>query len=223
MKKILLILSVVAFMISCNSQKANEEAVNAENYMTVDDLKANFENLVDSLVVFKGEVDHVCKHGGTRMVVFNPETDNSIHVEAGESGNFRADEMANREVIVWGKVLEMKVDDLYIENLQAELDEEIAKGGDGADVAQEMDQAKEAEHHDADAAPHNDNKHKEEIEQRVNQIKNLREKLDELKAQGKNHISYYSVECTKYEVVDDAEKATKDEAPAYETENHEAE
>ncbi|MBN2746760.1 MAG: hypothetical protein JXR34_08530 [Bacteroidales bacterium] len=221
MKKFLLILSVVAFMVSCNSQKANEETVNEENIMTVDELQANFENLVDSLVVFKGEVDHVCKHGGTRMVVFNPETDNSIHVEAGESGNFRADEVANHEVIVYGKVLEMKVDDLYIENLQAELDEELAKG-DSTLVSEEADKAKDAEHHDEGAAPHNDNKHKEEIEQRVNQIKNLKEKLAELKAQGKNHISYYSVECTKYQVVDDAEEATKDEAPAYETETHEA-
>lgn len=204
MKKLFLFIVLsVAFVACNNNQTENQDAVAEEKVMTVDELQANLENLVDSMVVFKGEVDHVCKHGGTKMVVFNPETDNSIHVDAGESGNFRADQVANHNVIVWGKVEEMRVDDAYIEEMQAELDADIAKGGDGEEMAEEMDKAKQPEHR-GEGVPENDNKHKQELEQRIEQIKNLRVKLDELKAAGKDHISYYSVRCEKYEVLDEA-------------------
>jgi len=226
MKKLIFLFAVAAFMVSCGNQTQNEavDTADAEQYMSVDQLKESFPNLVDSILVFTGEVDHVCKHGGTRMVVFNPETETSIHVEAGPSGNFRADEVGNRNVVVWGKVDEMRVDDAYIDNPQSELDELIAKGGDAEQVMEEVDKTKEAEHREGDAAPHNDNKHKEDIEQRTKQIENLRTKLAELKAEGKSYISYYSVICEKYQVVDDANNDGKDHADDHaEGEDHDHE
>jgi hypothetical protein len=209
---------MAAFFAACNTGATTEPAVEEVKAMTVDELQTNFANLVDSMVIVKGEVDHVCKHGGTKMVIFNPETETSIHIDAGASGNFRADEVANQTVIVWGKVEEMRVDEAYIENLQAELDEIIAKGDVDADAAKEMDKAKEPEHK-GEAAPESDNKHKQEIEQRMEQIKSLKEKLATLKAEGKDHISYYSVNCDKYEVVKDAEGEAAPEAKADSTES----
>jgi hypothetical protein len=226
MKNLFLFIVLALFAVSCGNQatdSASMDLAEAESYMTVDELKDAFPNMVDSIVVFTGEVDHVCKHGGKRMVVFNPESENSIHVEAGDVGSFAADEVGSRNVVVWGKVEEMRVDDAYIDNLQAELEEVMAKGGDAEQVIEEMDKAKDTEHHGNDAAPHNDQKHKEDIEQRTKQINNLREKLAALKAEGKDYISYYSVICEKYKVVDDAEPAeeTDTQENAEEEMNHE--
>lgn len=212
MKKFFLFMAMVAFFAACNTPATSDSATADENIMTVDELLDNIDNLIDSSVVFTGEVDHVCKHGGTKMVVFNPETDNSIHVDAGASGNFRADEVANQNVIVWGKVVEMRVDEAYIDNLQAELDEFIATGGDEDDMAEKMDEAKDGKKLDADRAPEMDNKHKQEIDQRVEQIKNLRDKLTALQAEGKNHISYFSVDCDKYEVKVDENTSTTEKS-----------
>lgn len=206
MRKVFLLFVAVAFFAACNTNP-KDEAVVEEKIMTVDDLFANIENLVDSNVIVQGEVDHVCKHGGTKMVIFNPETDNSIHIDASEkSGNFRADEVANQTVTVWGKVEEFRVDDAYVESLQAELDELITKGGETEELAEKTDETKKAVKHGDGGAPDKDGKHKLEIEQRVNQINNLKTELDSLKAIGKNHISYYSVRCDKYEVAKDTEE-----------------
>jgi len=218
---------LAAAMVACTNTNESADVTAEANIMTVDQLFDNIADLVDSSIVVTGEVDHVCKHGGTKMVIFNPETDKSIHILAGESGNFRADEVKDQNVIVYGHVEEKIVDEAYIDDMQAKLDEEIAKGNVDKDNAEASDEVKDAEHHgEGEAAPEEDQKHKEDLNARQKQIDGLRTKLADLKEEGKDHISYYSVKCDSYKVVesedDDAAEVSKDNAePAQEQENAE--
>lgn len=218
-------------LVACNSTTDTADKVAEENVMTVDQLYSSIADMVDSTVIVSGEVDHVCKHGGTKMVIFNPETEKSIHINAGASGNFRADEVKDQDVVVYGKVEEEVVDEAYIDEMQAKLDEEIAKGNIDVDNTEEADVAKEAEHKEGEeAAPDNDEKHKQAFAARQKQIDNLRAKLAKLKEEGKDHISYYSVNCDSYKVIEaeddgnakvseeNAEEATEQEGASETTE-----
>ena len=202
-KKFLFLMVLATALVACNNTTETADATAEENVMTVDQLFNSIADMVDSNIVVTGEVDHVCKHGGTKMVIFNPETEQSIHILAGKSGNFRADEVKDRDVVVYGKVEEKVVDEAYIDEMQAKLDEEIAKGTANKENEEGADEAKDAEHHgEATAAPDDDQKHKENLEARQKQIDSLREKLAKLKEEGKDHISYYSVVCDSYKVIE---------------------
>jgi len=219
-KKFLLLTVLATALVACNNTtETADNAAAEENVMSVDQLYSSIADMVDSTIAVTGEVDHVCKHGGTKMVIFNPETEKSIHVNAGASGNFRADEVQDQDVIVYGKVEEEVVDEAYIDNLQAKLDEEMAKGVVDSDNAKEADQAKDAKNIESgDAAPKDDQKHKQAFADRQAQIDNLRAKLAKLKEEGKDHISYYSVNCDSYKVVEVKDGAKKTKVPEENTE-----
>ncbi|OIP02464.1 MAG: hypothetical protein AUJ98_01160 [Bacteroidetes bacterium CG2_30_33_31] len=207
MKKLFVFVLAALSIVACNNASKNAE-VTEEKAMTVDELFGKIGELVDSQVVVMGEVDHVCKHGGTKMVIFNPETQNSIHVNAGESGNFRADQVKDQDVKVWGKVEEFKVDDAYIAELEAQLKDDMAKGQVDEATAEKMDKSKKSKKI-GEASPEDDLKHKQEFIDRQTQIDDMKKELADLKAKGKDHISYYSVSCKKYEVIEEKENKTK--------------
>ena len=83
------------------------------------------------------------------------------------------------------------------------LDEEKAKGSVDEGNAEASDEVKDAEHHgEGEAAPEEDQKHKEDLDARQKQIDGLRTKLANLKEEGKDHISFYSVICDSYKVIE---------------------
>ncbi len=202
MIKKLLFAAIVAFTFTaCNN--AAEPATKTKDVeegmdvMTVDQLETNIEDLIGQTVVVAGDVDHVCKHGGTKMVILGDSSD--IHIKATEeSGNFRADQVMDHRVIVTGKVDEFRVDEDFIAKKEAELEDMIANGGD-----EETEEANEG-HDEKGMFPDNDTKHKKEIAGMKKQIEGLKAMLEEAKAKGKDHVSFYSVKADSYEVDEDA-------------------
>ena len=204
MKKLLLAAIVALTFSACNN--AAEPAEVKENTdttivdvttITVDELEMNIADLVGKTVVVAGDVDHVCKHGGTKMVIVGDSTD--IHIKASEeSGNFRADQVMDHRVIVTGVVDEFRVDEDYIAKKEAELEEMISSGADeNAEVAEEG-------HEEKGLFPDNDTKHKKEVAGMKKQIEGLKAMLAEAKAEGKDHVSFYSVIADTYEIDEDA-------------------
>jgi len=211
-KKLLLALMVAFAFTACNNadkNAASEAAAPKEettNAISVDELEANIENLIGQEVVVAGDVDHVCKHGGTKMVILGDSSD--IHIKAtDESGNFRADEVMDHRVIVTGIVDEFRVDEDYIAQKEAELEELIANGGD------EEAEAKEEGHDEKGMFPDNDSKHNKQIAGMKKQIEGLKKMLEEAKAEGKDHVSFYSVKAETYEIDPDA--VVKSDAKAF--------
>ena len=206
-KKLFFAVVVALAFTACNnaaepaaaSQDANSDV------LTVDQLEMTIEDLVGKTVVVAGDVDHVCKHGGTKMVILGDSSD--IHIKATEeSGNFRADEVMDHRVIVTGIVDEFRIDEGYIADQEAELEEMITAGGN------EKAEEAEEEHDEKGMFPDNDSKHKKAVSAMKKQIERLQKMLDEAKAEGKDHVSFYSVKADSYEVDQDAEVKSEQKA-----------
>ena len=215
-KKLFLALIVAFTFTACNNnaeENAAAEAVGTtqdetSNILSVDDLELNIENLIGQEVVVAGNVDHVCKHGGTKMVILGDSTD--IHIKATEeSGNFRADKVMDHRVIVTGIVDEFRVDEDYIAQKESELEDLIANGGEEEEEAE----AEEEGHEEKGMFPDNDSKHNKKVAGMRKQIEGLQKMLDEAKAEGKDHVSFFSVKANTYEIDESVE--VKSEAKAF--------
>ena len=115
MKHVVLSAVVISF-IACTS---NPTAINED----VEEVKvetkevpvlsmANFDieaaNYIDGEIQISGIVDHVCKHGGKKLLLVNDDGD--VHVEA--DSRFE-DELVGQHVSVQGIVREFRVDEGY--------------------------------------------------------------------------------------------------------------
>ena len=215
MKKLLFTFMIALALGACNNanqtasdNEENKQAVPQEEVavMTVDELLPQIDGLVGREVVVAGDVDHVCKHGGTKMVILGDSSD--IHIKAtDESGNFRADEVMDHRVIVTGVVDEFRVDEDYIAQKEAEL-EELKANASGEETEEAED-----EHDEKGMFPDNDTKHKKQIAGLEKQINGLKKMLEEAKAEGKDHVSFYSVKAETYVIDEDVE--VKSEAKAF--------
>jgi len=113
----------------------------------------------------------------------NPEN-RVIIIASDESGKFDA-EMEGTKYKVIGKVMETRIDSIYLANWEAEIlagEEGGEKDGVKHNHGSEGDDATEAE----------------EKEMKLMQIDNMRKEIAE---SGKNHLSSYSVECISYEKI----------------------
>jgi len=216
MKKVFFYLLLAVAFTACNNETVTNEASEenavetSQEGLAVDNLLDNIENMVGQEVTVFGTVDHVCKHGGGKMVIYTGDPENGIHIEAtDESGKFRGDELMDEMVAVVGTVDEFIVDDGYIAEKEAKLEEMKAEKGDNdEDVVDEH----EGEKMNKGNAPDNDGKHKKQIKGLENQIASLKAELDTAKAQGKDHLSFYSVKCISYKIVESDEKLKEESA-----------
>ncbi len=211
-KKLLLVLVLGASLVACNNEAKKEqkaatiqqEEMNNE-ILTVDQLENQIADLVGKTVTVEGDVDHVCKHGGTKMVILGDSAD--IHIKAtDESGNFRADEVMDHRVVVNGIVDEFRVDEDFIAKKEAELEDLIANGGDK--------EAKEEgeEHEEKGMFPDNDTKHKKQVAGLKKQIESLKNMLAKAKEEGKDYLSFYSIKAHDYTIDKDAKVKSESKA-----------
>jgi len=216
MKKVFFYLLLVVAFTACNNETATKETSDenavetTQEGIAVDNLLDNIENMVGQEVTVFGTVDHVCKHGGGKMVIYTGNPENGIHIDAtDESGKFRADELMDEMVAVVGTVDEFVVDDGYIAEKEAKLEEMKAEQGDDVEVVEDEH---EGEKLHKGNAPDNDGKHKNEIKGLENQIASLKAELDTAKAHGNDHLSFYSVKCISYKVVESDEEIEEEAA-----------
>ncbi|MCD4665016.1 MAG: hypothetical protein K8R68_07065 [Bacteroidales bacterium] len=117
-KKLLTIVAIAALFASCSggagTDKANNEnqEVEAVEITTPEISLGEFEtkagDYVDKEVIVAGIVDHICKHGGKRLLLVSDDGD--VHVDAEERFD---DEIAGSEIILTGIVTEFRVDEAY--------------------------------------------------------------------------------------------------------------
>jgi hypothetical protein len=114
MKKLFALLAITALFASCGgnaenkSQAESETAVIETPILSLGEFETKAGEFVDKEVMVSGIVDHVCKHGGKKILLVTD--DGEVHVEAEE----RFDEaIAGSEVDVIGIVREFRVDEAY--------------------------------------------------------------------------------------------------------------
>ncbi|MCF6243399.1 MAG: hypothetical protein L3J74_18940 [Bacteroidales bacterium] len=92
-----------------NTAKTTEQKIQEEvPEIDIADFDAQAKNFVGKEVKVNGIVDHVCKHGGKKLLLVADSAD--IHVESKKRFD---DAIVGNEVVVIGKVKEFKVDEAY--------------------------------------------------------------------------------------------------------------
>ncbi len=192
MKKVLFIALIIsAFAYSCNTNKAEEET--EAKAMTVEQIVDKSSEFVDKEVVIEGTVSHVCKHGGKKMFLMGENPDVKIKIVPNEKLSSFETDLEGSDVIVTGKVIELKIDEAYLANWESEIKIELEA------------ESKDTEHNIEEGNPKHLGTHKEkkeeateeEVEDPYAAVNDLRK---ELKESGKKYLSFYSIECSEFKL-----------------------
>jgi len=137
-----------------------------------------------------GTVDHVCKHGGKKMFLVGENPDHRIKVTAGTAIGSYSIDMEGSDVMVTAVLEEMRVDEAYLSNWEAELAEEV-----GAQQAGDEHAEDEHEYAKGEGPGEGDGMGKSPAQQ---QIDDLREQVC---AAESGYLSFYSLAGLSYEVL----------------------
>ena len=161
---------------------ATEQAV--ANTVTVDDILAQADSLVEQSITFQGVCTHTCKHGATKMFLMGSDDTQTIRVEAGELGSFDT-KCVNAMVEVTGILKEQRIDEAYLQNWEAQLKAQTAQ-----------------QHGDSEAGCDSEKKARGETGNTPAQrIADFRSKIEKRKAEsGKDYLSFYYVEAQSYDI-----------------------
>lgn len=190
MKKLLIIVSFFALLLSCadgakkkDADAAKDTEITSETPMlALSEFDAKAGDFIDKEVQVKGIVDHVCKHGGKKILLVNDNGD--VHVESEKRFD---DSMVGDEITLNGVVSEFRVDEAYI--LKKEEDH-LQNHKEGTDS-------------------------KEMYDKKMKQLTFYR---DSMKTAKVDHISYYSLDYISHKVDKEGEK--KEEEKDHDEEDH---
>ncbi len=147
--------------------------------LTPSDFKKNAEKYIGKEVEIAGIVDHICKHGGKKMFLVDEESNGGVKITVGDNMAAFTQDLVGETVKVRGIVEAVKVDEDYLNKMENETGKGIKHKREGLHV-----EGKHNEEHESD--------------ERSEKIENLRKML---KKTGKDHILFFSVKATGYEVV----------------------
>lgn len=116
MKNFLISIGVMVLVFSCadatkQKDKENKEAVEVSEkpLIALADFDSKAGEFVGKEVQVKGIVDHVCKHGGKKILLVNDKGD--VHIESETRFD---DALVGDEILVDGVVTEFRVDEAYL-------------------------------------------------------------------------------------------------------------
>ena len=189
----LFILSMVLILSSCENQNKIESEktptaviVEEATPLIISEFEEKAGNLVGKLIEVNGTVEHICRHGGQTMFLVSEDSDERIKVVPDEEiAAFNLD-MEGSSILLTGVVEEQRVDENYLR----EWEEEIKAGSDAVSDKGEGD--------------HLGGKVKDalDISEDMEKINKLREMIVESDT---NYISFFSLVCTDYTIVDNTE------------------
>lgn len=212
-KKILFLFVITAFITSCNNtQSPSADTEGSEQEMTAElvtlaivDFDNEAGNYVGKEVQISGLVNHTCKHGGKRMFLIDTETEQTVKIEAGENiASFDA-ELEGSEVIVNGIINELIIDEAYLLEWEAEIEEEMSKAA-AEEITENTEVVEEVIHEHGEGEGEHEHAggglgEKADMGEHVSgyeKIENFRKQIAE---SGKDHLAFYSIECISYEVI----------------------
>jgi hypothetical protein len=178
-KRLFPLMLVIFFTIAACNQGTKETAETTKNdtiRLAVLTFEKQADSCIDKPVIIEGTVLHLCKHGGKRM--FLVDGTDSIRVEVTTGPNIvKFDEaLVGSRVRVFGTLKEERIDSKYLNEWEAEVKKPEANHDVGVHTG---------------AKGHEDQGAKEKLEQ----IDAMRA---DLKNSGKDHLSFYSIEATKF-------------------------
>jgi hypothetical protein len=187
MKKIISLLFAVLIIAGCDGKEESKNQAGTQTsvkQVPVTVVMAEFEKrapeLVGKEIIITGIVDHTCKHSGKRMFLVDDKSDASLKVEAGKNIDQFNASLTGSTVEVRGIIKELIIDnnklDEWEENPDLNGENGLKMNDDNHDKVKD-----EAEEHE-----------------KSEKVKILKQKLEK---SGKDHISFYSLECIEYKVI----------------------
>lgn len=177
-KLFLLVILMVGILSSCDSG-IKEQARDTTND-TVKITVLTFSSLADSLakrkVIIEGTVLHTCKHGGKRMFLVDGTDSVRVEITAGPDITKFDESLVGSRVRVWGTLNEERVDEKYLNEWENE-------------VKNPKEDHEVGIHSGAQGHENQDAKDK---------LENIASLRADLKASGKDHLSFFSIEAWKY-------------------------
>ena len=144
---------------------------------------ATFENqaaaIVEKAVIIEGTVLHTCKHGGKRMFLVDGNDSVRVEVTAGKEIPKFDEKLVGSRLRVLGILKEEKIDEKYLNEWENEV-------------------KKPVENHDAGVHTGAKGHEDQGVQDKLDQINSLRE---DLKNSGKDHLSFYTIEASKFEEI----------------------
>ena len=190
-KNVLILFAFVGLLIACNNSQKKVEKDGSEEpvTLTVNDFLTKAGDYVGQEIVIKGTVSHTCRNGGKRMFIFDDSEDNRVKIEASESVPSFDVSLEGSDIQVSGMIQELIIDEAYLSEWEQELNEEIN------DAEVESDTAVVGNHEGgglgaaADQGTH------------LPAMETIAEYRKQIAESGKDHLSFYSVECISFEVI----------------------
>lgn len=196
MKKIkwVLVIAIIAgISFSCNQSNTEENnendktdtlAVNSNKVVAIDFNKLKSNDIFDlngKIVKISGLVDHICKHGGKRLVLVGQNPDEHIRVEAGDNPPFQED-VVGTDIEVTGKLVTEKIDSIYLANWENEVKQKSIEG----------DKTVETKHIEGNGEhKQGEGEGQKDIAEELAKIQQLR---NEINTNGKGYIGNFSIE-----------------------------
>jgi hypothetical protein len=178
-KKIFLLAMVAVVFASCGNapEKAASEAEAPETAeimeISVDDFWATPDDYVGKKLAIQGVVVHVCQHGGKRMFIVGENPDERLQIKASDDVSAFAVELEGSMVEVIGIMDELRINEEYLQEWEAELK------ADNPESELKIHRGEEGHEHE-----------EEDAEYEWKQINNYREMLAETED---DHLSFYSL------------------------------
>lgn len=182
------LLAALVTITSCGNNNKQSQAEQTEQAvstaLSIDNLLADADSLVNQEVTIEGICTHTCKHGATKMFLMGSDDTKTIRVEAGPLGSFDT-KCINAIVTVTGTLKEQRVDEAYLQNWEARLKAQTEKSH--GETAAGCDSEKKARGETANTPEA--------------RIADFRTKIAERKAvAGKDYLSFYYMEASSYEI-----------------------
>jgi hypothetical protein len=177
--KLFPILIISIFLISSCNQGTKETAKDNKAdtaLLTVLSFDTSAHSFVGKPVIIEGTVLHLCKHGGKRMFLVDGIDSIRIEITAGTDITKFEESLIGSRIRVFGTLKEDRIDVKYLN----EWENEVKKPEENHNVGVHTG-----------AKGHED----QGVQEKLDQISSLREDL--IKS-GKDHLSFYSIEATKF-------------------------
>ncbi len=215
-RKILFLFVIAALFVSCNNtqntsadKENTDQEVNAELVtLAIVDFDNQAGNYVGKEVQISGLVNHTCKHGGKRMFIIDEETEQTVKIEAGENIPSFDAELEGSIVSVTGIINELIIDEAYLIEWEAEIKEEMLNAPE--EEAELAEGEEEGEHAEGE---HAEGEHEHagggmgeaaDMGEHISGLEKIENFRKEIKESGKDHLSFYSIECISFEVIPEA-------------------
>jgi hypothetical protein len=196
-RKLLVLLVFLSMAAACNNSQKN--AANKSNdgmdtiqepvIITVSDYLSKADELVGREIKVQGTVSHTCRNGGKKMFIFDDNEDNRLKIDASESVPIFDVSLEGSDVLVSGVMTELIIDEAYLAEWEQEIKSEMENPNQESDTAAMVLHEGSGLGEAADQGTH------------VSALESIENYRKQIKESGKDHLSFYSVECTSYEVL----------------------